>query len=148
MSKLKVAFLAFAFGTISPMAQAQQESLAIGVYRDTAGVLYETTPNSRQIIEEQAKRNGYVTLWLTLNLEYDVYLDPETQQDEIVAQDLNVANIYEYILSEYVARGAVWHPKTGPFIRGPGCMIRAKKQAVKKLFGEEKLNQITLVAGD
>jgi hypothetical protein len=121
---------------------ALAEQAPLTVYRDAGGQL---TPESRQAAREMhyiAVGNGHITLWLTLNYEFNLYLDPETQQREIEQQNQEVRAGFEEILNPMVARGAVWHPKAGPYYRGPGCFIRANAAGLQRLVQDERILQI------
>jgi hypothetical protein len=61
---------------------------------------------------------------------------------EIAEQNEMVHDIFETVLGPLVAAGLVWHPKAGPNIAGPGCLVRANAAGVVKLVQDGRLLHI------
>lgn len=118
-----------------------QESANYIVYRDGQGKLHEYPEGSAHELKRIAKNNGHVTLWLTLNYPFNfddlAPAEAEAQQAEIDAQ-------FAELLAPLINKGDVWEPDSGPYIRGPGCTVRANKKGVRKLIENPDLLQIAL----
>jgi hypothetical protein len=122
-----------------------QDNIVLSIYRDANGHL---TPQSRQAAKEMtriASRSGRITLWLTLNFEFNVYFDERTDQAAIEAQNRAVRDGFDDLLNPMIARGAVRHPKAGPLIQGPGCYVQATVDGLRRLIKDDRLLQIVAV---
>ena len=118
------------------------EQAPLTIYRDLAGNLTAESKEAAKDIRRIAQRQGYVTLWLTLNYEIDLYLDETTQQAEIAAQNQAIRGAFEEILSPMAHQGAIWYPEAGPYFQGPGTVIRANVAGLRRLIRDERIIQI------
>lgn len=135
--KLATVMIGLAMGATSFAEQAP-----LTIYRDMYG---ELTPESKAVIKDfqrLARRQGYITLWLTLDYEINLYLDEATQQDEVAAQNATIRKSFEEILTPLEVKNRVWYPIAGPYYRGPGTLIRANVAGLNRLVRDDRLLQI------
>lgn len=125
-------------------AQSATASPALIVYRDSNGQL---TPASRRSIGQMlrlANQKGFINLSLTLNYPIDVDIDKNAvARIEVQKQAIRIH--YEAILNPLIARGSVWHTKTGPVYVGPGCTVHANADGLEQLIADERILQIVAV---
>jgi len=129
-------------GVISTQYSIAQNNAGLFIYRDASGHLTPESRHAAKRMTRTAAQNGYVTLWLTLDYEINLYLDEETDQDAIAAQNAAIRTGLDEVLSPMIARGAVWHPESGPLIQGPGCTVRATVAGLRRLISDERIIQI------
>lgn len=138
--KVKLAICLSILAMCASAAAQQQQTFSF--FRDAdGGVSRYAKYQARQMLE-YAKEHGQITLWLVLAYPYN----PDTENmtpEEINTQDAEVSQGLSEILNPLVARGDVWHPPSGVFIRGPGCTVRATPKGLKRLLRDERLYQIT-----
>jgi len=125
---------------ILPVSNAQEEDSLI-VYWDAEDVRHQTPSNSIRQIKRIANEEGHVTLWLTLKYPFNFYLENMTEQEQLNQQE-EVRSQFAELLAPLIADGVVWEPDDGPFVRGPGCTVRATRKGVRKLVREDRLYQI------
>lgn len=112
------------------------------VYRDAQGELTKASEKFAKKMEKKASKVGYITLWLTANIEFNPYMDELTDQ-EIAEQEQLVQESLNAVLQPLVDVGSVWHPDAGRYIRGPGCLIRANAVGVAQLVQDSRILHIT-----
>jgi len=134
--------LVLSAGVISTQYSIAQNNAGLFIYRDAHGHLTPESKVAAKQMTRMAAHNGYVTLWLTLDYEINLYLDKETEQEAIAAQNAAIRAGLDEVLSPMVARGAVWHPEAGPLIQGPGCTVRATVAGLRRLIRDERIIQI------
>jgi hypothetical protein len=125
------------------MAQSAEDGheLLWSVYRDANGQLTKQSRRFARKMQEKAEENGHITLWLTANVAFNPYMDELTDQ-EIAEQNEMVWKFFEAVLQPLVDRGSVWHPKAGPNIAGPGCLVRANAVGVMDLVRDSRILHI------
>ena len=122
-----------------------QDDAGLIVYRDSNGHLTPASRESASQMTQIAAHNGEIVLWLTLNYAIDLYLDEQTDQEAIAAQDAAIHAGFAEILDPLITSGAVWYTLSGPFIRGPGCAVRANVSGLRRLIADDRILQIVAV---
>jgi len=110
-------------------------------YRNPNGVLGDDSRANAKVMLEIAREQGHITVWVTLDFEFNFYMEHMTP-NEIAEQNAAVADSFEEVLTPLVRRRQVWHPPSGPHIRGPGCTVRANERGLIALLRNERLIQI------
>lgn len=126
------------------VAQSVTDSPALIVYRDSSG---ELTPASKRSIGEMvrlANQNCFINLSLTLNYPIDLDIDKNALA-EIKAQKQAIRTNFEEVLNPLIARGSVWHTKSGPVYVGPGCSVHANADGLRQLIADDRILQIVAV---
>lgn len=139
-----IALIILAFFVVSMPASAENEVLVY--YWEPDGSISEQSIANAQTMRRVANAQGYVSLWLLLNYPFNIYKD-EMTQEEIDAQDSEVASGFNEILTPLIRRGQVSHLPEGPFIRGPGIAVRATEEGLRRLLRDQRVLQITAAIG-
>ena len=124
---------------------SSQDKILLSVYRDARGHITPKSKEAAKAMTKIASHNGHITLWLTLNYPFNTYFDPNTEQAAIEAQNQDVRDGFSELLDPMVSTGAVWHPQAGPFIKGPGCYVRATVAGLRRLIKDDRLLQVVAV---
>ena len=131
----------FCLCSVSFFASANEDQPLV-FYRDGAGDISKQSKNDAVLMRQIAAQDGYITIWLLAGYPFNVYID-EMTDEEIGAQRSAVATEFAEILDPLVAGGSVRHPKAGPFIKGPGCLVRATVSGLNALLKDDRIVQIT-----
>jgi hypothetical protein len=126
------------------VAQSNTGSAGLIVYRDSNGHLTHASKRSAKQMVQLADQNSHITLWLTLNYPFVMFVD-ETAENAIEAQNRAIRHGFGEILDPLVARGLVWHPKSGSYFKGPGCTVRATVAGLRELIADDRILQIVAV---
>ena len=134
---LTISAVDFAFA----QTPSSNEPFSVVVYRGSDGKLtYDSRKFAKQIISV-AKERGYVTLWISANVDFDPRFE-ELSSEQIEAQADAVRASFDATLAPLIAANEVWHPPSGPQIQGPGCLVRATASGAKKLIRSEEILHI------
>ena len=117
------------------------EAMPLTVYHDSAGRLTETSKRNARKMRRIATRQGYIALWVTANVEFDPNVD-SLSENERATQQAAAKSLLMEVLDPLVAEGSVWHPTAGPYIQGPGCIIRANAAGVTRLVRDRRILHI------
>lgn len=137
--------LVLIFGLVVTGGVIAQDDAGLIVYRDANGHLTPASRESASQMTQIAAQNGEIVLWLTLNYAIDLYLDEQTDQEAIAAQYAAIHAGFAEILDPLFASGAAWYTLSGPFIRGPGCAVRASVSGLRRLIADDRILQIVAV---
>ena len=132
-------------GLITAGGVVAQHEAGLIVYRDTDGQLTPTSEDVARQMVQIASRQGHITLWLTLNYAFDLYLDEQADQEAIAAQNAAIREGFGEVLDPLIARQAAWYPETGPYFHGPGCSVRATEAGLRRLIRDDRILQIVAV---
>lgn len=133
-----ITLAAMAFVLFSATVNAE----SIVVFRNSNGELGGASNANAKIMKQRIREDGFVTLWLTLDFPFNVNMGEMTQQ-EIDEQAERVSAEFDVVLDPLVDEGIVWHPRTGKFVKGPGCVVRANGKGLKHLLRDERILQLT-----
>ena len=70
----------------------------------------------------------------------------ELTPQEIAEQDRKVRDALDAVLQPLINAGIVWHPRSGPIMDGPGCMVRANADGVARLVADTRVLHIVDVS--
>jgi hypothetical protein len=143
-SSIFVSLLVLAIAGSQNDAFAQTDGGLI-VYRDQNGRLTESSRDSAREMSRIAAKDGEVTVWLLLDYEIDLYLDPLTDQVQIDQQNEEIRSGFESVLQPMMAQGHVWHTDTGEFVFGPGCVVKANITGIRHLIRDRRIIQILAI---
>ena len=124
-----------------PLLEASGEGQIVH-YRGPDGSISTESVANAGVMKDRAQTQGYVTLWLTFDFPLNVNF-AEMTPDEISAQEASVSAGLDIILDPLIQRNKVWHPATGKFVRGAGCVVRATVAGLNQLLHDERILQIT-----
>ena len=115
---------------------------SIVYYRDFDGSVNAASKVYSKQMKQIAAKNGYVTLWLTIDYPVNVNFESMTPE-ELAEQEAEISAEIDTILNPLIERNKVWHPATGKFVKGPGCVVRATTAGLVHLLKDERILQIT-----
>lgn len=119
------------------------DNFILNVYRDSKGHLTPASKDAEKEMKRIAKDAGEITLFLTLNFAYDLYLAETSDEVAIDAQDQAVRDGFAEVLDSLVADGSVWYPNAeGAVFSGPGCAVLANDAGLKNLIKDERIMHI------
>ena len=139
ISLVFVCLVAVCTGSVAAFAN---DSMPLTFYRDGQDQMTEQSKQNADAMKKIADKEGHITLWVMLDIPFNVYMD-EMTAEEIATQNVAVAAEFAEVFYRLEANGDIWHPKDGPLIRGPGSAIRANARGLNALFEDRRIAQIS-----
>ena len=140
-NRMACALVFLTMPVVSAGADEDQGQGNLSVYRGSSGELTKNSVENAKSMRRIARKKGYVTLFVTVDVEFEPYLDGLTAT-EIVAQQTRATAKLTEVLAPLVDAGVVWHGRTGPLVQGPGCLIRANAKGVARLVRDRRVLHI------
>ena len=113
----------------------------VAFYRDQEGNVDANAKADGKLMSRKVREDGVITLWITTGIPFNLRFS-SMSEEEVAEQNARVRESFSEILDPLVNAGSVWHPESGPFIKGPGCTVRADKDGLKALLRDDRLIQI------
>ena len=127
--------------SILPAVSVAQSPDPIVFYRDGNGDVNSASMADARVMARIARRQGYVTLFVTSDFPFNLNFD-ELTQEEIEDQNNRAADYMAETLAEAIASGHVWLPPEGQNVFGPGCRVQATPAGLRALLRDERLVQV------
>lgn len=140
-------FILFVHFPVLAWSQDHRDSMTNIVYRNVAGNLTSDSKYFTTRLAKKAKKEGSVSLWVTLNYPFETNMS-EMTADEIAAQEVAVEKGFSEFLDPLIRQGIVSHPGGKPYIAGNGCRVDATAAGVRALAGDSRMLHMTEVEND
>ena len=119
-------------------ADSGQQIATLAVYHEADGKLTKSSKNNAATMRRIAAKRGYITLWVTANVDFDPNIDDLSEAERVSQQRAATEKLMD-VLQPLVDADKVWHPSAGPYIQGPGCIIRATAAGVSRLVRDSRI---------
>lgn len=92
-----------------------------------------------------AQRDGSVPVWLLLDMTYIPPYVGTMSPAELEKQDRQVRQTYRRLFRGMLSNGDISHPRSGPVIEGPSCLVRVTPRGLKRLLASGEIRQLRSV---
>ncbi|MDJ0709585.1 MAG: hypothetical protein QNJ14_04300 [Woeseiaceae bacterium] len=135
-------FVLFVMTAPSPLwAKSNDAHISLIVSREAGGSINKESKESLRTLAQMARKNGYMRVWVTLDIPYDPFLAERSEQGAAVQQE-RLDGLFDQVLNPMLADGEVQYENGKREYRGPSLLLKVTRRGLFRLVDDRRVGQL------